>query len=107
MAVKARLALAAQLLIADDTNNSWDDALRAYLALRALTADESISKMADWNSVLGKLNDYLARDCFPPEIRHQRDPSPYDSPSDFNPATWKQQIEPVLQTLRRLGSATN
>jgi hypothetical protein len=112
MAVSVRLALAEQLLIADDNNNSWDDnswddALRVYLAVRALTADESISKMADWNPVLGKLSEYLARDCFPAEIRHQRDPSPYDSPSDFDPATWKRNIEPIIETLRRLESTNN
>jgi hypothetical protein len=94
-------------LIAGANNSSWDNSVGGYLAARAITADEPISKTANWKSLLGQLGEYLARDCFPPEIRHQRNPSPYDSPSDFHPATWKRQIEPVVETLNRLESTNN
>jgi hypothetical protein len=101
-----RLALARQLLIAGDKNNSWDDALRGYLALRAITADAPFNSMADWNSQLGKLGEYLARDCFPAKIRNERTPSPYDSPGEFNAAIWNELIVPIVEILRRLESTT-
>jgi hypothetical protein len=63
--------------------------------------------MADWKSLLDNLSSYLSRDCFPAEIRQQRTPSTYDSPSNFDPATWKQQIEPVIETLRLLETSNN
>ncbi|HEY2410951.1 MAG TPA: multiheme c-type cytochrome [Pirellulaceae bacterium] len=107
MSVNERLALAQQLLIGGASNNSWDDALNGYLATGAITADQPIRKMADWPKLLGSLSDYLARDSFPADIRRQRNPSPYDSPSDFDPATWKRQIETFIETLHRLESTNN
>ncbi len=106
MSIAQRLGLARQILVADTKSSSWDDALGDYLAVRAITTDESIDKLADWKSLLDKLGEYLSRDCFPAEILHHRSPSPYDSPSNFDPATWKQRFEPVVESLGRLESTT-
>jgi len=99
LSARERIGLARQLLISSGNGNSWDDALHGYLAVQAVTADEPISQMADWNSLLAKLGEYLARDSFPAEIRRGRAPSPYDSPSEFNPAAWKQRLAPVIDRL--------
>lgn len=102
-----RLALARDLLSpAAGHPSTWEGALRAYLALQAITADEPLISLADWKPALSKLGLYLAQECFPSKLRDKQPPSPYDSPSRFDPNVWQQQIEPVVRLLRQLEAST-
>jgi hypothetical protein len=96
-----RLALARELLTASVEQKSWDVANEAYLAASAITADQPFNKMPDWDSVLEKLGNYLARDCFPSRIRDRRAPMLYDSPSEYDPYVWRKLYEPAVQVLRQ------
>jgi hypothetical protein len=97
-----QLELARELFAASAELKSWDAANEAYLGARAITADQPIRGMTDWDSVFGKLGNYLGRECFPADIRDRRAPTLYDSPSEFDPAAWQRLVQPIVQQIQVL-----
>ena len=111
LTVPERLSLARTLLEQSaSSESSWDAATQAYLATRAIASDltaaafpRAATGIASLDSELGKLGTYLASDCF--DNGSNRRPTQYDSPTHFNRQRLAEQLQPVIESLRRLEAA--
>jgi hypothetical protein len=106
--VANRLRLVNQLLENVEQDASWDAGLQCFLALRAVigdlaaTSDSRAAEFAALQTAVADFGRYLSSDCFSTVIRENRQPTPYDSPSDFAPGSLKERIQPVRTALQRL-----
>ena len=86
----------------------WDNGLQCFLALRAVLGDlaskcdSMAAEVAALQAAVANLGDYLARDCFLPVIRENRQPTPYNSPNDFVPNRFTESLAPVRAALQQL-----
>jgi len=103
-----RLRLAARLLAraADPAQTSWDSAVQAYLAARAIAADFSApsqpaiaAPLADLRAALGSLGRYLSKDCFSSIANDNLQPDAYKSPASFRPSELNMHVEQALKAI--------
>jgi len=110
-----RLGLAHDLFENSKTDRRWDAALQSYLAARAITGDirtenrsADAAKLAALDSALEAVATYLGNTSFSGPPPAARPPTPYDSPTSFNPksSSYADLVKPVLDTLKQLGAST-
>jgi Cytochrome c554 and c-prime len=105
----ARLKLAQSLLQVAADAPSHDAAVQSYLAVRAVAADiapqsqpHATTEIAALRTELGKLGGYLATDCYRSAVQSGRQPTTYDSPANFAPATLIERLTSASGALRLL-----
>jgi len=105
-----RLSLVRALLAATGAKDaSWDTAVRAYLASRAVAGDltreaypQAASQIDALHSALARLGEYLGKGCFIAKGGDGPEPTQYDSPTSFAPGPLKEHLQAVSETFQRL-----
>jgi hypothetical protein len=109
-----RLRLAARLLAraADPAQTSWDSAVQAYLAARAIAADFSAppkpaiaAPFAELQAALGSLGHYLSKDCFSSMADDNLQLDAYRSPASFRPSELNMRVEQALKAITNVQTA--
>jgi hypothetical protein len=110
--IAERLALAQAILNDPATHHSWDGALQAYLAVRAVISDlkpeafpQAAAAITSTQQAVENLGLYLARDCFGTDRAGNSWPTQYDSPREYDPRGFVERAQAVNSTLQQLEAA--
>jgi hypothetical protein len=110
-----RIQLAETLLskLANTERSTWDASFQGYLAACAVASDlspeshpKAATEIRELNAALKRLKGHLGKDCFLVGTQ-PKSPTPYDTPTSFDPAALPQQLQPVITALKKLASAVN
>jgi hypothetical protein len=95
---RARAALVNRFLQAAGDHERWQAATSALASVQAFSRDLPSSDAARLREPLHQLSIFLSIDSFPVELRQRREPTIYDSPSDWDP----RQVQPRIDAIRRV-----